>query len=1127
MSRLRGGAFVACAGVLALTSSLIRPPFPAPVEPYRLHLFGELTLLDPAGAPVSLWRPMVALLALLVATPGGVVRREQAAALLWPESDEAAARRALRQLLFRLRRAGIPVDADRIHIRLRREVVDVDVLAFEAAVADGRAEEAVALYGGPFLDGFTLPGSVEFDQWADATRERLRRVAVEALGGLVDQAVSRGRWADAFAAAERWRTLEPLDEEPVGRIIALHLQRGDGVAAKSAFDAFGAHLAAELGERPSAVLEAVVARPPAIVPVAPAGEDGRGRRRELPLVGREEEFARLTACWERTTRGGQELVLVRGEAGIGKSRLAEEFRRWVAASGGTTLGCPAYAIEASVPYATLAGGLRHALHAPGLAGVDARTVVELSRIVPAFATRFPGAAVPPETDLEAGHLRLMEAWRDLLDSLVHEAPVLIVVDDLPWADEASLAALHYGWRTLPDRAVMIVATARGTDAEGLGAGAALVATALRGDPAAFETLVLGPLGRVAIAQAAAASRPHLAPDDPVTESLERRTGGNPLFLAELLRAAADGDPVDAGPTETIRLVTLDRVRRLEPDAVALLHAAAVLGRQFPLPLAAAVSELTPAAAARAVATLLDDALVRQVGYGYDFVHDVVRDVVLDAMGMTRRAALHRRAFAELEPRPDEREAGLAAERVGALAHHAAAAGMDAEAHRWHLEAGRSAVALYAPAEAARALARALDFARTDADRRAAWEAIGELARVRSDFRGAAVAYQNALETTADPGLRLRLRLRLLHMGLRGGLLDRPTVQELAEALRTEAEQRGQDALGHLLLILGEAAARAGDFRAAAGHAQDAARCFRSAAEPRGLVRALLLHAGATSRAGTADALASLEEAEAVAIRYHLHPERSDVRIEKASELSRRGQWDDALDALARVRSELADAGEWGNAAITWLNEADLRVRRGEWDAAVAALAEAESISWRFDFPHVGVVARLNRALLDWLRDDPVAAVTGAREARTAAEEAGLAAPTHVAAAIEALAHLDAGDAAAAAAALEGVGEEDQATPHPSWSDDTELVVAARARLMAGAGHPAPARDLLVAARRRTPDPYAAAFLALELAELERPVDPAAARALAREALVRLEALGASPLARRAARLAGTTAPPEG
>jgi DNA-binding SARP family transcriptional activator len=1089
---------------------------------YRLRLLGEPGLEDRTGRPLPLGPVATALLALLVRAPELSLGRERAAALLWPDADTAAARRALRQLLFRTR-AELPglLDADRTSVRIDAANVGCDVIAFVAAAENGGAADAAQLYAAPFLDGFTLAGCAELEHWADRERARLQRVAAAAFEQVVDDAVSRGRWHDALAAAERWLAAEPYSERAASCAIAATAQLGDATAAVARFDAFRERLARELDAPPPRALQQLVQRirrgafagasagpaaPAARAMASPAGA-------ELPYVGREVEHARLSACWRRAQHGSRQLVVLRGEPGIGKTRLAAEFARWSAALGATVLATRAWEVESAVPYAALAGALRDALHAPGLAGVEARTLAELGRVVPEYTTRFAAAVAPADTTFETGRLRFMDACRDLLDSLAHEAPVLLVVDDVPHADDATIATLHYVWRSLADVPLMIVATARGTAAAELRGAERFVAAVQREQPDACTTLRLGPLPGDAIdallRDAASpgdrrADSPAAAPLD--ARVLELRTGGNPLFISELLRAAADGR-AGSDASETIRLIARDRTAALEDGARALLHAAAVLGRQFPLPVAGAMANLEGAPVARAVDALVARGLIRQVAYGYDFVHDVVREAVLAELGAATRRLLHARAFEQLRPaagpaRGDEdggdrgmrggraRGSGpdndgsthIGAERAGALAHHAEAAGLRADAHHWHLRAARAAIALYAPAEAGRALARALEHADTNDERRAAWVAIAELARARTDFRGAAYAYQQALAVAGETAERVRLKLRMLHMGERAGVLTLGDVETLAGELRADAERAGREMLAELRYICADAASRAGELDAAARHAAAAAAGFRHTRAPRPLARALLLHAVVSARRGDGDALALLDEAERIAVRHDLHPELLDVRIEQATELSRLGRWDEAIVAFGTVMTDARRGSDWSSFVIACVNAADLRVRRGAWDDARAGLAEVADVCQRFDFPHVAVVAALNGALLEWLQGNGERAREHARRARVDAETIGLRAPGEAAAAIEALVLLDAGRVDEAAALIAHAHTGTRAS-HPTWSDDAELVVCARARLLAARGHDGAAIALLDEVRAATREPYAAALLACEQAAL--------------------------------------------
>jgi DNA-binding SARP family transcriptional activator len=1092
---------------------------------YRLSLFGEPTLRGPDGRALATGPVATALLALLARAPGRTLGRGRIASALWADADPAAGRRALRQLLFRIRgEAPDLLVAGRDQVAFNDDRVSIDVVAFEDALRSGRHADAASLYRAPFLHGFTLTGCDDFDPWLDGERERLQRLAAGALEVLADDAAGRGAWHDALDVARRWLDGDPWSEAAARHIIVATAQAAGPAAALAEWSAFSDRLRQELGTEPSEALRRLAARlrreEGALGTMASRATQAAAKPTlpvELPFVGRETEWSRLGECWRRAARGRRGVVVLRGEAGIGKTRLATEMAQWTGRTGATVLSARAWEVEAGVPYATLAGLLRTALRAPGLAGVEDRALVELGRIVPALAERFPSLDAAAGIDLETGALRIMDAWRDLLDSLAHEAPVLLFIDDLPWCDEATIAALHYAWRTLGDVPVMLLATGRGSTAAELGGAAAFLTAASRDEPAACALLDLPPLhedavarlAERALAEARSAGRSDVVID---VHDLERRSGGNPLFLAELLRAAAE-EGSTAVPTDTIRMAALDRIAALDGDAQGLLQAAAVIGRQFALPLAGTVAGLDSDAAARAVDLLVSRRILRQLGYGYDFVHDILREAVLHHTGAATRQRLHARTFHTLQPQPYE-EDDVGSERAGALATHAAAAGLRQEAFRWNLRAARAAVALYAPAEAARALGHALEHADSSGQQREAWHAVAELARIRADFRSAAWAFQKAWEHEPDPALRLRLRMRMLHTGERAGVFTAAEVEDLAGELRQEAVAAGDEAVGELDFICADAAARAGELARSAAYAASASAALRAAHAPHALVRALLLQAGIAGRSGSGSCIHLLDEAAAVATSHGLSSELFDVRVEHANELSRLGHWDEALAGFDAVVADASRCGEFSNIPIARLNAADLRARRGEWDAAGDELRELERICQRYDFPHVGAAAKLNAALLEWLRGDGAAARTHAADARRQAEATGLAAPATVAAAIEALCLISDGELDGAAALLERAPR--GAVGHATWSDDAELLVAARARLEAARGDATGALGSLRAARSRMREPYASAFLALEEAELLQFRSRSGAAALAGAALEQATALGARPLVERAA-----------
>jgi DNA-binding SARP family transcriptional activator/tetratricopeptide (TPR) repeat protein len=1134
---------------------------------FQLLLLGEPVLLSDAAEPVPVWRPALALLALTAGVDESVTR-ERAAGLLWPELDEAKARRALRQVLFRVRRdAGELLIGDRTTIRRDRRLLTTDVAELERDLAAGELARAVAGYRGDFLTGFSLRDSSAFDHWADGRRQRLRSAASDALEALVDQASAAGDWSGALRHARRRLDVEPLSEAAAARVLSLLYQCGDRAGALALYERVTARFVAELGAAPAGELASVArrirseARPtdalrpatvhavpgaapvsaPAAVPAAPF---------HLPLVGRAREFEQLIEQWNHACAGERQVVVLAGEEGVGKTRLADDFTRWAVLRGATALWSRAYEIERQIPYALLAGALRATLSARGLAGVDARTPRELGRIVPEFAARFPQAggdadsagADPARADsggIGAGRLRVLEAVRDVIDTLAFEAPVLLVADDVQWGDEASLAALNYVCRTLPASPLLLLLTVRTAELVEADPVTRLLHGLGRETGANMRRLRLAPLDEGAIADALVRLGVPRADAGADATELLLETGGNPLFLTELLRDVRVDDgatrPLDgpsplrapalhaAGParaSERLSALAADRLLRLPDPARRLLEASAVLGRQFALRLAAVVANLDVAAASTAIELLLRRGLLRQVSYGYDFGHGLLRRELIESIGTTRLVELHAAVYAQLEPAGDTPLDEIGVERANALAHHAARGGLHEAAHRWYLHAADRAIHVYAGEEAEAALRSALAHAGDRARERATHVQLGQLAWIRSEYAQAARAYRRALELCDDPAERLRLRIRLLDSGLRGGILSVRDADELAPVLLDEADAAGPQPLRDLLLAVADAYGYAGRHTEAVACGRRAVDAARAAAEPASLVRALLLLARHAAHAEEPTRpLACLEEAVEIARGHGLERERLDARIELATELSRIGRWDAAITELRDARAEAQRCGAAGAEMVAAINLSDLLVRRGEWDEAAAVLHDGEQLSGRHDFPHASAAIRMNRALLAWLRGDAAADIVDAAErAADAAARVGLRAVERAACAVLVLHRLDAGDGAGADLHVERMRSVAPAA-HANWAGDQELALVADARVVRASGAAGETVAGLDAALRAAVSACGAALLRLELAYALEPQHPRRARRLRADAVGMLRALGAEPLARR---LAGDT-----
>ncbi|MBV8463364.1 MAG: AAA family ATPase, partial [Acidimicrobiales bacterium] len=448
------------------------------------------------------------------------------------------------------------------------------------------------------------------------------------------------------------------------------------------------------------------------------------------VVGREAELAALAAAAKRVFAGeGREVVLVAGEPGQGKTTLVAAAARLAYEQGACVLF--GHSEEGlSTPYGLFAEAFAgYAAHAPDdhFAGLVDAHGSEWARFVPVFLERRPHLAPSKATDPDAERYLLFAAAGSLLDGISQQHPVVLVLDDLQWADPGSLALLHH-LTAAHDQLVRVLVAGvfRGTEvrrASGLQETLGL----LWRHPG-VSRLELGGIDAAAVESLLVAAGGSRSSGDgsSLADLVHRETAGNPFFVTEMVRhlvdtgaiaAPSDSDPgvadvfARAALPTSVREVIGGRVARLGPDVDRVLSVAAVIGRDFDLdllrratgqPLDALLDHLDAAA---------DASLVTEVGGNsgrYAFSHALVQRTLVDGLGSSRSAYLHEQLAAALEELPSaERDA-----RVGELAHHSVAAPQPAnleKALRYSQRAAEIALQSLAPGDAARhfSTARAL------------------------------------------------------------------------------------------------------------------------------------------------------------------------------------------------------------------------------------------------------------------------------------------------------------------------------------------------------------------------------------------------------------------------------------
>jgi DNA-binding SARP family transcriptional activator len=577
-----------------------------------------------------------ALLELLAVERGRVVSVDQVVAALWDGAPPRRPADNVSTLVSRLRAALGPgtVVGDRAGYRLGR-AVRVDLYEAAAMITEAEArlaggEPALALVPAARAVELLGGGAVLADQpdatWAEPARIRHRELLRRARHSTAHAALRTGDPAAAVAAAEAAVTADPFDEPACRTLMQAYAAADEPARALSAYARLRAALADQLGADPAPATRALhvaILRNQLTAPARPAPVRSRPRG-EADFVGRDVEVARLAEAWTRAAGGGCRLLLLTGEAGIGKTRLADQVVRLAGATGGLVARAGCHRVQRSLSLQPVAEALTRLV-----GGLPAATVRQaagdqargLAALLPEMSPTLGGPPVAwsfGETyqrrcfDAVAGFLRRLSAIR----------PVLLILDDLHDADPATVQLLHYLARQAGDGRLLMVATLRAEASE------AVLAT-LTG---VADQCELGPLGPAAITRLAAA-----AGQLEQVAQVERQTRGHTLLVVEMLRGLAAGE---VGTAEAVRAAVIERVRRAGAQAEQLLRAAAVLGAMFTPASVAALLDIGAPEAARRCEHLLSTRLIIQAGYGYEFANHLIRQVIYEATPMPTRSAYH-------------------------------------------------------------------------------------------------------------------------------------------------------------------------------------------------------------------------------------------------------------------------------------------------------------------------------------------------------------------------------------------------------------------------------------------------------------------------------------------------------
>jgi predicted ATPase/DNA-binding SARP family transcriptional activator len=789
----------------------------------QVHLFGPPRLSNGSAAAAGGLHPTSWRLLAYLMLRTGPHSRQSVAFSLWPDDPEATALAKLRRNLYKTLRA-LPSPSREPWCIARDSTIEwnaasdfwLDTKEFERLKASHQMlASAVELYAADLLEGYD-------DEWILSERDRLRSGAISALTQLVAEHWKRRDFGATLDYSRRLLALEPWREDIVRLVLMSRYEMGDRAGALHEFEQFQARLRAEMSTdvmtetaalRDRIVHNATVAH--AAIDSTAALPAGTRQRSLLPFTGRDSEIEQLMLHWNRAERGLGSVMFLAGEAGVGKSRLAQELAALTAARGARVLIGAATQLE-QLPYGAFADALRP--HVGQIADSDIGEVwlAALAWLLPDIAVARPG--LPKLEPLREGreHFRTFEAIARAFEILASSSPIFFILEDAQWAGSSTLAALEFLARRLQSVPLMLLVTYRNEElfqAQELRSMRRRLLREQKATVMQLDRLSRRSVDRLMTTALRIPSRPELF------GFVYSVSDGNALIVSQLVHAF-----IEAGAPETSQFVqqsvhTLsgilaERFERLPNDSLRLVEIAAVVGTVFDAELLARITGWNERRVQDALNDLLDREIIREGAehnrYEYAFSHHLIQSTVSARIPPSELKTKHQRIAHVLErllDYPDGQAAGLAA--------HWEMSGDDARAATWYLRAARSSASCFAHAEAVRFSSKALSLTR-DSRLRAEAMLVRESANGQIGDRGAQEGDIDALERLARSQGDAELACEALQRGiaLRRLLGDRERQRALIARLRRRAARaksalwlaRAEQELADWEMVVGQNAA---------------------------------------------------------------------------------------------------------------------------------------------------------------------------------------------------------------------------------------------------------------------------------------------------------------------------------
>ncbi len=658
----------------------------------------------------------IALLALLIARTGRPQDRAMIAGLFWPDSGDSQALTNLRRELHDLRDV-LGKDDDSLEVTSTqlcwhdRGVHEIDLATFlresgaattsdtsddeRGVIAHGQA--ALDQYGGPLLPGLD-------EEWLVELREEIQD-RCSALCDLVCQAgVATGRSDVALAATRRRLTIERYDEAAYRTLMQLQAEGGDRAGAVSTYHQLAGLLERDLGIVPAPETARALARlrGSTTAPDAPTKASGERPPARAPLVGRAGELDQLAQAWRGACAGRAGVVMVRGGAGVGKSRLVAELEALARHEDAVVGITSCFDTSGRLSLAPVADWLRNPALLSARSLLDQVWRDEADRLVPVGSRASSGGGAGGGSSNAAAHdvwqrPRFFEGLARAL--LATSRPVLLVLDNAQWSDPDTLSFVRFLLNVAPDARLLLVATTRPSDTTEETPLDAWVARVR--DEGLLAEVDLLPLGAADTATLAGELTGQV-PEGDAAALLYDATGGFPLYVVEAARSSHLDLSEGCAPPLGWMEILPRRIQQTSPIAREVAGLAAAVGRDFTIPLLVEASELPAEGVVTAVDELWRQRIIRGVGTSYDFTHDLMREAAYASVSEPRRWLLHRRLGQALELLWAGNLDGVAAQ----VAEQYRLAGNPERALRFYRQGAEVAAAMFAHEEAVSLLSSA-------------------------------------------------------------------------------------------------------------------------------------------------------------------------------------------------------------------------------------------------------------------------------------------------------------------------------------------------------------------------------------------------------------------------------------